>query len=201
MFEHRMPLTLMRRCHVRLKHEVELAKALNADKLNKLQVARTRERNFLIEAAGMQKRGGDRSADDEDDEDTPRRPRRHADKIKVVEKKVVDPAVLHNEVQTRALQSEDFSRILKRKQADLALLETDLEPLLRAEGIAVVKQKKEVVVVGAEDDGAATKKAKPGSATDATTKRPTKETLPDATTKRPTKALPPDATTKRPIKA
>ena len=215
MFEHRMPLTLMRRCHVRLKHEVELAKALNADKLNKLQVARTRERNFLIEAAGMQKRGGDRSADDEDDEDTPRRPRRHADKIKVVEKKVVDPAVLHNEVQTRALQCEDFSRILKRKQADLALLETDLEPLLRAEGIAVVKQKKEVVVVGAEDDGAATKKAKPGSATDATTKRPTKagdatdatskrptkETLPDATTKRPTKALPPDATTKRPIKA
>jgi len=213
MFEHRMPLTLMRRCHVRLKHEVELAKALNADKLNKLQVARTRERNFLIEAAGMQKRGGDRSADDEDDEDTPRRPRRHADKIKVVEKKVVDPAVLHNEVQTRALQSEDFSRILKRKQADLALLETDLEPLLRAEGIAVVKQKKEVVVV--EDDGAATKKAKPGSATDATTKRPTKagdatdatskrptkEPLPDATTKRPTKALPPDATTKRPIKA
>jgi hypothetical protein len=167
----------------------------------------------LIEAAGMQKRGGDRSADDEDDEDTPRRPRRHADKIKVVEKKMVDPAVLHNEVQTRALQCEDFSRILKRKQADLALLETDLEPLLRAEGIAVVKQKKEVVVV--EDDGAATKKAKPGSATDATTKRPTKagdatdatskrptkEPLPDATTKRPTKALPPDATTKRPIKA
>ena len=215
MFEHRMPLTLMRRCHVRLKHEVELAKALNADKLNKLQVARTRERNFLIEAAGMQKRGGDRSTEDDEDEDTPRRPRRHAEKIKVVEKKVVDPAVLHNEVQTRALQCEDFSRILKRKQADLALLETDLEPLLRAEGIVVVKQKKEVLVVGAEDDGAATKKAKPGSATDAatkrptkagdatdaTTKRPTKEPPPDTTTKRPTKALPPDAATKRPIKA
>merc|ERR1712196_428199 len=58
LLEHRLPLTLMRRCHVRLSNEVDVAKALMSDKQAKLQQARTRERNYAIEAAGALKRQG-----------------------------------------------------------------------------------------------------------------------------------------------
>ena len=71
LLEHRVPLTLMRRCLVRLTHEVDLAKALLNDKQAKLQQASTRERNFAIETAGALKRQGNQP---DRDDDTPRRP-------------------------------------------------------------------------------------------------------------------------------
>jgi len=154
LLEHRVPLTLMRRCLVRLKHEVDVAKSLMVEKQGRLQQARTRERNFAIEAAGALKRGGGKR--DEDEDDTPRRPLRHAEKItKGDDKKKADPAELRADVNHKQGVVDDFARVLKRKQADLVLLQTELAPLLEAEGLHMKRDK-----VEEEEEEEAAKKAK-----------------------------------------
>ncbi len=138
----RVPLTLMRRCLARLQAEVELAKALMNDKQAKLQQARTRERNYAIEAAGALKRqqlaanagGGAQKADaegDEGDEGWRGRRRRRGGDGEAEKKKAVDPEELRADVEHRQGVLDDFSRVMKRKQADLVLLTTELEPLLK----------------------------------------------------------------------
>ena len=130
LLEHRVPLTLMRRCLARLHSDVEIAKAVYREKESRLQQARTRERNHAIEAAGALKRKGNKGQDD-DDEPT-RRPLRHQEKIdaqKAKEKAASDPAELRADVLHRQQLLDEFSRVLKRKQADLVLLETELAPM------------------------------------------------------------------------
>ena len=134
LLEHRVPLCLMRRCLTRLQSEVDVARMVFREKEGKLQQARTRERNCAIEAAGKDKRGGGKGK--EEDDDSPRRPLRHQAKIaelKSKEKATSDPAELHAEVLNRQQLLDDFARVLKRKQADLVLMENELEPLQQQE--------------------------------------------------------------------
>ena len=167
LLEHYVPLTLMRRCLIRLRHDVDLAKALMNDKQARLQQARTRERNFAIEAAGAAKRQGNQQ--DNDVFDTPRRPLRHQAKLDAKndkEKKKADPEELHADVIHRQSILDDFSRVLKRKQADLVLLQGELEPLLeqeRREGAAAVSGVADAVVHAQPDDKSVASDEKPAA--------------------------------------
>ena len=159
LLEHRVPLTLMRRCHTRLRHEVDLTKALLNDKQAKLQQARTRERNHAIEAAGALKRQGNNPREEEDSDE--RRPLRHQNKIKSKkdDKAQADPAELRADVERKQAIFDDFTRIAKRKQADLVLLQTELEPLLKD----MTAHSKEAAVdepTGAKPTGGAAKESK-----------------------------------------
>jgi hypothetical protein len=108
LLQHRVPFTLMRRCLARLNTEVELAKALMNDKQAKLQQARTRERNFLIEAAGALKRKENSAAvaegRTEEEKEGRRGRRRRGDGDGDAHKVVVDPAALRADVDHRQVR-------------------------------------------------------------------------------------------------
>jgi hypothetical protein len=155
LLEHKVPICLMRRCLYRLSQDVAVAKLVYREKEGKLQQARTRERNAAIEAAGAQKRGkglGGKGVEDESDDESDRRPLRHQAKLaalKAKEKATSDPAEMRQEVEVRQQQLDDFSRVLKRKQADLVMMENEFEPLQRQE----LEQQQQQALEGGELGG------------------------------------------------
>ena len=72
---------------------------------------------------------------------------------------MADPKELHEDVAHQQAILDDFSRVLKRKQADLVLLQTELQPLLHAENESGEKPKEPAVVGFAVADDAPAKVA------------------------------------------
>lgn len=101
LLEQRVPLALMRKCLGRLQADVDLARAIQNDKVARLQQARTRERNHAIEAAGALKRQTNGQEPAEGDQ--PRRKLRHqrSGDDGSAKRKIVDPAELHADVERK----------------------------------------------------------------------------------------------------